>query len=243
MKVIELSEEQIYDYAICPLRYDSRYNLKIATQNHPSFKSLLDRVANSFLLNLMNNKVLSTSELKKKWDVTCEGYKDIIDQNGCISGMGLLMQMYLWAEEQELCVSDLKSPFLHRIAGSNPPVNIRGETAEALIVKDRKSYELLVIDFSPRYPDQALIDMKTKYTLDWAVYKNFLPDMKNLGIRIHHVKKNKDWYTFRTEESMQRMNASFRNIATCINEKLFYPRENIMCAACDMKLYCKAWRG
>lgn len=241
--MLEITEEQIFDYIKCPLRYDARYNLKIARKNHPSFPELLTRVSNSFLFNLMGGKVLTTGALKSKWDTVCEEHKDLIDMKKCHEGLSLLMKMYLWAENEQLCVSDIHAPFRYRIMNGSPQVAIKGQIAEALIPRKDKSCELLIIDFSRTFPDQAMLDMKLKYTLDWRVYQTLLSGIKIFGIRVHHVKSGNDFYTFRTQEEIQRMDTSFRNVAICIEKKLYYPRETIFCTSCDMKLYCHAWRG
>lgn len=240
--MLELTEEQIFDYIKCPLRYDARYNLGIAVKNHPSLNELLNRVANAFLLNLMNGKILSTGSLKKKWDRLCEEHRDIMTPQACLNGISLLTKMFLWAQDKQLLISDIKTPFRYSILNNDPQIMIRGELNEALVPKKDGTFELLELDFSNRYPDQAILDMKLKYTLDWKICQKQLHD-KLTGIHIHHVKSGKDWFTFRSIEEFQRMDAAFKNIAACIDKKLFYPRENVLCSSCDMKLYCHAWRG
>ena len=242
--MIELTEEQIYDYIQCPLRYDARYNLRIADKNHPSLSSLLTRVANSFLLALMNGKVLTTSQIKKKWDVICENHQDMMTPQKCLDGMGLLTKMYLWAENERLRVGGMNIPFTYSLLNHDPQIMVRGEITEAVIPQTKSSVELLKLDFSNKYPDQASLDMKLKFTLDWKVLTRQLPkDIELAGIRVHHVKTDKDWFTFRHPDDYARMNAALTNVSDCINKKLFYPRETVMCASCDMKMYCSAWRG
>jgi hypothetical protein len=42
---------------------------------------------------------------------------------------------------------------------------------------------------------------------------------------------------------MVRAKESITAIVKGIQNKIYYPRESVMCAQCDMKLYCRAWRG
>ena len=225
------------------MRYNARYDLKIAQKNHPTFAQLLSRVSNSFLINLMDGRVLSTNMLKTKWDDVCEKHKDVIDMKKCHEGLSLLMKMYLWAESEQLCVSDIHTPFRYRIMSGSPQISVQGQISEALIPRKDKTCELLVIDFSRTFPDQAALDMKLKYTLDWRVCQTLLSGIKISGIRIHHVKSGNNFYTFRGEEEILRMDSSLRNVANCIQQKMYYPRETAFCTSCDMKLYCRAWRG
>ena len=236
----ELTETQIFDYIKCPLRYDSQYNLKIVPENHPSFAQLLNVATSAFLLSLMSNKVMSTGLLKRKWDIICEEHQDITSPQTCLDGLTALINMYRWAENEQLIVSDLKIPFTY--AGV-PNLFVTGEIEGAIVPVKRKSFEILYLDYGYKYPDQALIDTKLKYTMDWVAFKTLYPKQRLAGIRIHHVKSAKDWYTVRAKEDFLRLREAVRNIAVSIKNRLFYPRENVMCSSCDMKLYCRVWRG
>ena len=236
----ELTETQLFDYIKCPLRYDSQYNLKIVPENHPSFAQLLNVATSAFFFGLMNGKVMSTGLLKRKWDAVCEANQDIISPQKCLEGLSALLNMYRWAENEQLMISDLKIPFTYT---GVPNVLISGEIEGAIVPVKRKKFEILYMDYGYRYPDQALIDTKLKYTLDWVAFHDLFPKQKLAGIRIHHVKTSKDWYTVRAKEDILRLREAVRNIAVSIKNRLFYPRENVMCSSCDMKLYCRAWRG
>ena len=236
----ELTETQIFDYIKCPLRYDSQYNLKIVPENHPSFAQLLNVATSAFLLSLMSDKVMSTGLLKRKWDIICETNQDIISPQKCLEGLTALINMYRWAENEQLIVSDLKIPFTY--AGV-PNLFVTGEIEGAIDAVKMNSFAILYLDYGYKYPDQALIDTKLKYTMDWVAFKTLYPKQRLAGIRIHHVKSAKDWYTVRAKEDFLRLREAVRNIAVSIKNRLFYPRENVMCSSCDMKLYCRAWRG
>lgn len=239
--MIELTENQLFDYIKCPLRYDAQYNVGMAVANHPSMNELLGRVTRAFMVNLMNGKVIPTSQIKRKWDKICED-NHIVPQK-CLEGMGLLLKMYQWAESEQLTVLDINAPFQYSILNISPQISIRGEVHEYIVPKDNNRFELLEIDFGNRYPDQAILDMKLRYTIDWNVCRNRIKDAELAGIHIHHVKSNKDWFTFRGPDDFVRLDESIKAIASCIDKKIFYPRENVLCSSCDMKMYCRAWRG
>ena len=242
--MFETTETRLFDYIKCPLRYDAQYNLGIVTRNHLTINSLLGDVANAFLVKLMNGEIMPTHILKRRWDRLCEENQDIISPKTCLGGMSKLLNLYRWAENQQLIVADMNIPFAYTIASHQ--IQVMGQISEALVPnqKDEKKYELLVLNFSDRYPDQSVLDIKMKYTLDWEACRQRVSSRFELGgIRIHHVKSGKDFYTFRTKEDVIRLNQSIIGICTGIKNKIFYPRESVMCSGCDMKLYCRAWRG
>lgn len=242
--MFEITETQLFNYIKCPLRYDAQYNLGITTQNHPSVNELLSKVANAFLIKLMNGEIMPTHLLKRRWDKVCEENQDIISSRSCIGGLSKLLNMYRWAEDKQLIVADMNMPFAYTIVSHQ--IQVMGQITEALVPnpKDKAKFELLILDFSDRYPDQAILDTKMKYTLDWEACRQRVGNRLELcGIHVHHVKNNKDFYTFRTKEDVTRLNQSIIGICRGIQNNIFYPRESVMCSQCDMKMYCRAWRG
>lgn len=238
---IEITEEQLFDYMNCPLRYDARYRLKAVTKNHPSMNTLLNRVANSFLLALMNGVVLPTSQLKKKWDKICEENRDIISQKKCIEGISDLIKMFQWAEDKQLRVSDVQIPYSYLSSDKN--IIVSGIVRGAAIPMEKGKYELLELDFSSKYPDQAMLDMRLKTTLDWFACQRIYRNNELAGVHVHHVKSNRDWFTYRGADEKARLDASVLGIVTGVQQKIFYPRESAFCSSCDMKNYCRMWRG
>ena len=89
--------------------------------------SLLNLVNNSFMINLMNGKVLTISQLKNKWDRVCEQNAEYITGKKNLEGMGLLNKMYLWASDHQIRVADIKTPFKYSILKEEPQVIVKGE--------------------------------------------------------------------------------------------------------------------
>lgn len=194
----------------------------------------------------MNGNVMTVGTLKKKWDMLCSKYEDMFSPAKTVEGFGLLMKMYQWAQTEQICVSAMSVPLMYSINDGDSKIIIRGETSGALCPKpnNKNKFELLKLDFSSKLPDQAILNTKIKFTLDWFSLQKQMPDGTELsGIRIRSVKYAKDFYTTRGEEDFKRMKESFKSIAKCIDNKLYYPRETVMCSSCDIKLYCAAWRG
>ena len=241
--MFEISEKHIFEYMRCPLYYDLVNNKHIEVEKRFSVATHLGRVGNSFLINLMNGKVLTQTELKKKWDAICEKEKDHITPSRCMEGVSQLMKLYLWAENQELRIADVKTPYavsIKSIFMPNTAIKVHGEM-EAISIGKNGSVELLVLDFNNRSLDQSVLDMKIKYTLDSIAFKKLYG--KDVGIHVHHVKDNKDYFAYRIKDDEERLIATINSIAYSISKKLYYPRENILCSSCELKNFCKGWRG
>ena len=237
-KIFQISEVELFDYLRCPVYYQALHKKRLPFKNMPSFNTLLNRVASSFYLNLMDGRILPISTLKKKWDTICEQYMDIITPQKCLKGMGLLQKLYIWAEKEELRIADTNIPYVVSFNGKRSVVEVKGEIGTVGVMKSGL-YELLITDFSPKYPDQAAIDFRLKYTLDAYAFQ--LLFQKQIGVHIHHVETNKDFYTFRGRDDFKRLASSIDNIAFSMQNKLYYPRENVLCPSCEMKDFCKLW--
>ena len=242
-QIIKFTEKQLYEYIRCPAYYDLVNGKKIAPEQRPSITSLLEKIGNAFMLNLMNGTVLTQDQIKKRWDTVCEDNSDRINPNKCMEGISLLMKMYLWAESEEIRIADIQTPYtitFKNMTNLNELIDISGEMS-AIAFNKKEQCEFLILDFSNRFPDQNLLDMKLKYTLDCYGFLKLY--QKSIGVHIHHVKSGKDLFTYRIKDDFLRLNAAVTNIATSIKERLFYPRESVLCTNCELKNFCKGWKG
>lgn len=231
---MRITEQQLFDYIHCPALFEMKHIRNIPLEEQVSLPKLLNKVAKFFYLNLLNGKICTTSELKKKWDSICQQYEEQINPKQIMEGFSLIMKLYNWASDEQAVVLDIDSPYTVRVGD----IEIVGNMGTILAAPNDR-YELLVTDFSSRLPDQSIIDMKLKYTLEayafYKVYNKFIS-----GVRVHSVKYNKDFYTSRTDGDFKRLETAIRNAGKCIENDFYYPREG-MCSTCPAKGYCKFW--
>ena len=237
--LLNLTENQLFNYIKCPIHYDTTYNKKFTLPEKPTMNLLLKKIWNLFCINLVNGTVLSKAVLKNKWDIVCEKNPDIITESKCLAGLGALMKMYAWAEQEELRIADINIPYNISFNRGRDSVNINGEIG-AVAINAKNNLSLIDIDFNDRLTNQSMIDMKLKYTMDIYAMKALYN--KDVGIRIHNIKHNKDWYSIRIPEDMERLKHTVLNVGYCINSKMFYPRESVFCLNCELLHYCKAWK-
>lgn len=236
---IVFTEEQFFHYVHCPIHYDTIYNKKFSPAKNINMNALLCRVAKSFYTRLLEGAVMPTSEIKKRWDKLCEQNQDIITPQKGLDGLGQLMKMYTWAEKVQLRIVDQDIPYSMLLHGKDGMlIDFRGHIDTIAMDKDNKLY-ILVLDFGNRYPQQSYIDMKMKFSLDSLAFDKVYN--KIAGIKVHHVKNDKDFYSLRKKEDYARIEKAIGNVVFAVKNELFYPRETVFCTSCDLIHFCKAW--
>lgn len=231
---MKITEQQFFDYMHCPALFEMKHIRNIPLEEQISSPKLLNRVAKYFYLNLLNGKICTTSELKKKWDSICQGYEDKIDAKKILEGMGLIMKLYNWASNEQAVVLDINTPYIIRVGDTELVGNLG-----TILAAPNNKYELLITSFSSRLPDQTLIDMKLEYTLEAYVFHEVHNKFVD-GVRVHSVKYDKDFYTSRADGDFKRLETAIKNVGKSIENDLYYPREG-MCSTCPAKGYCKYW--
>lgn len=233
---MKITEQQFFDYMHCPALFEMKHIKGIPLEEAVSVPKLLNKVAKYFYLNLLNGKICTTSELKKKWDSICQEQGERINNKKAMEGISLIMKLYNWAADERAVVLDIDTPYTIRVEDTELVGNLG-----TILAAPNNKYELLETEFSSRLPDQTLIDMKLKYTLEAyafnKVYNKFID-----GVRVHSVKHAKDFQTSRADGDFQRLETAIKNVGKSIEAGLYYPREG-MCSTCPAKGYCKYWKA
>ena len=181
---------------------------------------------------MINGKVCSLAELKRKWDSICEANK--LTQKEALEGMHEVAKFANWMGHEQPIVLDVNTPYTIVIGD----VELSGNLSP--IFKKNNMKELVVTDFSKRIMDQRVLDMRIKYTIDAYVYYKLFQEHP-AGIRVHNVKNDKDMLTTRMQADFDRMESTVRGIGLSIQEKGFYVRENVMCTSCPAIQFCSFW--
>lgn len=230
-----MHEEQLYDYIKCPALYDMKYIKKIPIKKEVTFKDCVNRAANYYYANLLNNKIITMNDIKKKWDSICEKNRDIITEKSNIEGLSLLINFVKWNENNKTILADFNSTYEIDIE----EINILG-TFNAISVLPGRKCELIYNDFNRVAPEQYYLDKSLKYTMDCFAFE-YLYKTKISGIKIIYHKNNTEYYTTRSTGDYDRLFSAVKGIDKGINLKCFYPRENVFCKKCFYKEYCKYW--
>lgn len=233
---MKLTEQQLFDYIYCPIKYYLKYEKKIIVEEEITTNKLLNKIAKYFYTSVVNEKLPTLNQMKSKLDSICEQHKDIITPKKSIEMWGKVYSFYNWACDNKISVIDANARYVinvgeHILEGTMNPINI----------VDNQRLESLIINFSNRIPDQLEVDTKLKYTIDTIAFNNSNEELKIIGTKIHLLQKNKDIITMRNETDFKRLKSTVSNVAKSIENKLYYPRETHMCTSCNYRAYCRAW--
>lgn len=234
---MRITEQQLFDYMFCPVKYYLKYKSKIVVQEEVTVNKLLTQITKYFYNTVANGKLPSLKQMQNKLDSLCEANKDIITPKKSIEMWGQVYNFYNWACDNKIAVIDTDTKYAitlgeHIVEGTMSPIAIT----------PNQKLELLLINFSTRVPDQIEIDTKTKYTLDMMAFNKANSDMQIDAVRIHLLKQNRDLYTTRNINDYERLNSTVNNIAKSIQNELYYPKETHMCTSCNYRNYCRAWK-
>lgn len=231
---IKITEQQFFDFMFCPAYFEMKNVKKLGINESTTLKNLLSKVAKYFYLSILNGRIPTTNDLKKKWDSICASYQGQLDNKKILEGMGLIFKLYNWAHQTQPVVLDIDSRYSIQVDG----VELTGNMGTILSAPNGQ-FELLITDFSNRLPDQSMIDMKLKYTLQaYSFEKTYQKPIS--GIRVHSVKYDRDFFTSRNVNDYKRLETAIKNVGLSIEQGLHYPREG-MCSTCPAKGYCKYW--
>lgn len=232
---MDITENQLFDYITCPAYYDMKYVKRINAKKGPTMQRLLENVSNHFYTNLLNKKICSMDELKRKWDSVCNKNKDYINSKRNLEGINYIVNFARWASDNRIVLVDFQSDYTVNIDN----IRVHGTIGPVAALPGRKC-ELIVNRFSNREPDQHDLDKRLKYTLDCYAFKEAYNHNID-AIRLVHFKNNKEFTSSRSQMDYDRLESTIKGAANGIRSEAFYPRESNFCSSCEMKSYCKYW--
>ena len=176
--------------------------------------------------------------MKRKWDRLCREYQVIMTPEKIREGMGHLFRFYKWAERTELRVAAMSEPYtIRQQLDGNDYLEYHGSLGIIGVNKYDKP-ENLKFWFATRLPDQADLDLSIKTTLDHVGFESIYKQQL-IGTRVHHLRKDKDFYTTRDSASAkERVLTVTKNVFRAIKGNIWYPHESPMCQTCQVRDFC-----
>lgn len=234
---MKLTEQQLFDYLYCPVKYYLKYKAKIVVPEEVTVNKLLTQVTKFFYNSVANGKLPTLRQMQTKLDSLCEANQEIVSSKKAVEMWAQVYNFYNWACDNKVAVVDTDTKYAitlgeHIVEGTMNPIALT----------PNKQLESLIVNFSSRTPDQLEVDTKLKYTLDTLAFNNANKDMKIQATKIHLLKQNKDLISTRNANDFDRLRSTVNNVAKSIQNELYYPRETHMCTSCNYRNYCRAWK-
>ena len=235
-KVLEITEDQLLDYVLCPNRFYLQYVNAIKPKTHISIKQILLSYRDKLLYQILDGKYPDGSKLVNGFVKECQEHNFLSTNRGVIKGMRKLTVFHQWCLRNKLLLADMGTEYELTFPKDN--AILKGNFGIIRYTDTR--LELLAIDFSDTDPDQNLVDISLKYTLQSYAVRRLVPKYELSGIRILCVRQDrtKEIESFRTPLDYQRLEDSISMVIKAVRNHIYYPRETYDCMRCPVKVYC-----
>lgn len=231
-----ITEEQFLTYMECPIKYDFRFNKKMIMDT-PDIKKVLNKTIKSFYLTMITEgRVLTLSQLTKKFDSAIKQYDNVFDAKKLTDAVFSLRNFYNWAHDNQIVVVSLDEQYTithnnNALTGIMSPISYTSFGA----------YEVLKMNFGQRQYDIAVAQMNVKNAIDTIAF-NSSNDCALSGIKVHHVKSGKDIITASNDIDIKRFYDSLDGVIESIKNNVYYGRDGFQCERCSYKNLCRGWR-
>lgn len=235
-----LSEKDFLNYIKCPLYY------KLESNGHDlrreTYKTFLHDTADKYIKRVGSTKLLGNFDhehfIKKHWDKVCMENQNIITPKQCIQGWGYLYRILEFINVTGVEVLDPEITYViepegtkHALTGTLDP-----------IIKQGDFYTTLVISFSDSLPENYVMDMNLKHTIDAYALNQFIPNIQHC-ITYHSFKSGAEKDTLRFSQHFKRLEYILEVVGNCIEQDLIYPRNSFSCSTCSLRGVCDQWIG
>lgn len=222
------------DYIHCPNYFYIKYLSRIPIPEEPTMGELVKQTINCYFAKLMEGKLPSIAKAKKVWDKHCLDYSNIMTDKKVLEGFGLINLFDKYCYNNRLIIADFNSPYEIEFSCG---VKLKGNFGAIRLNNDR--LEFFAVETSQSKPNQQLLDMSLRYTLQCYAMAKLSGQHENLNcIRVLHLKSGEEFTTYRTQKDFDRLEKTVANIGSCIRGEIFYPREDYTCPQCRAKNYC-----
>lgn len=232
-ETLRLEEKQLADYIRCPNLFYIKYRSKIPLKETETFSSYVSEVVRAYFARLLEGKLPTTERAKKIWDKICETHEDELDARKVLEGWGLIKLFDKYCYDHRLVIADTETPYEITI---NSNTIIYGKLDAIRI--NNGNLELFVVDCGSRQPDQLLLDMSLRYTLEIYAINKLAEKHKISCLRVLHLKSGKEFTTYRTKKDFDRLERMIANVGKSIRADIIFPREDYSCPQCPAKNYC-----
>ena len=235
-KIIELTTEQLENYIKCPNRFFLQHVSGIKPKTHISVKSILLTARDKLLYRILDGKYPDCGKFINEFVKECQEHNFLSTNRAVMHGMRKLTVLHQWCVRNQLLLADMGTEFELPFPKDN--AILKGNFG--IIRYYNKKLELLGIDFTDRDPDQNLLDISLRYTLQSYAIRRLVPKYELSCVRVLAVRQDrlKEFQTFRSPLDYERLEDTVSNVIKAVRNEVYYPRETFECTQCPVKIYC-----
>lgn len=231
--LLKLTETQLLDYIKCPNLFYLKYLSRIPYKESKTYKDCIKNLMYAYLGRLLDGKVLTLKEIKNKWDRIIDENEELFNENKVLEGIGYMNILDHYCRTHQVIIADINTPYQVNFKDN---IAVTGNLGP--LRYNNGKIELFLPESSQKQPDQTLLNMSIKYTLQIKAIKQLDKSVKVDGIKIFHVKSGKEFTSYRTQKDFDRLDKIVSGVGKAIREEIFYAREDYMCSQCKYKNYC-----
>lgn len=234
--LIELTEDQLEDYIKCPNLFYIRHVNNILPRKQITIRTITEKYVNQMFYTLMDGKIPNIDHVLLDFSKECMEHKYPAINRDVQKASNQIVTLFNWLISNRIQIADTGSPFELTFPASN--VILKGTFGKIRYNNDK--LELLVTDLSNKDPDQNLIDISVRHTLQAYAIHKLIKKYELSCIRVLSVRYNRvtELFSYRSPIAFARLENTVNNIANAIRNNIFYPRESFECARCPVKAYC-----
>lgn len=245
---MRLSIDEVVDYKDCPQMYKFRHVDLLPERKtiKDHFRECLKQTISYYYYCMIDKKEKSLDNLFSRWESVW--FTDDIDESftedevreGSNKGVELLRNFYDYNKKEKVFPVAVDFKY-ETVFEGNPNIHVTGTIDLIKVVNDKsrqRETDIVFFSQSRTLPDDFFCNVNMKYTLaSYAFRKNF--KAKESNVVACNIGKKKSAYIKKTGSDYDRARKVIYNIATGIDDRIFFPSENyVTCSRCKYKVFC-----
>ena len=245
---MRLSMQEVLDYKNCPQKYKFKHIDFLPEKKDLSdhFKEIIRQTISYYYFCMIDKKEKSLSNLFSKWEQLwfCkeieENFKeeDIRDRSNM--AVNILKNFHKYAASEKVTPIAVDFRYDAMFAGEKN-LHITGSIPLIKVIIDKRrgrETSLVFFSYSPNMPDDFLSQIDINVTVaTYAFRKSF--ETKESNVLLCNIGKKQETVLQRSGSDFVRASKILFNIATGIENRIFYPSDNrLSCRKCKFKIFC-----
>jgi CRISPR/Cas system-associated exonuclease Cas4 (RecB family) len=264
---MEIKEEYLRDYMMCPLMYNLKHilGMKDKDNHYDHFNKSLVQTIQQFYYEILNsNTVISADNLKSKWEKNfCNQkniinpqeymlrpiYGSVIDTRNRVRSYDLDVRTYTtdgWGMLHTFYRNNRDNPGYPLLINQQYtlPIGEHFLTGKINLARttDDDKVQLIIIDSRKHSPTPFELANDLGTTLQYHAFLRMF-SIQDAEILYYFIRRNEFIPVTRNQRDIDRALAIVSNIMRSIEQGIYFPRQTGYCSGCKLHDICTQWDG